>query len=53
MSATPATIDRPAPLVGQHSAEILREFGVSDTAVADLAERRVIEQAVVPDKPSR
>jgi len=53
MSATPATIERPAPLVGQHSVEILREFGVSDTIIDDLAERRVIEQAVVPPTPSR
>lgn len=28
MSETPATIDRPAPLVGQHGREILGEFGV-------------------------
>jgi crotonobetainyl-CoA:carnitine CoA-transferase CaiB-like acyl-CoA transferase len=45
MSATPATIDRPAPLVGQHSAEILREFGVDETTIADLAARQVIAQA--------
>jgi crotonobetainyl-CoA:carnitine CoA-transferase CaiB-like acyl-CoA transferase len=28
MSETPATIERPAPLIGQHGREILSEFGV-------------------------
>jgi crotonobetainyl-CoA:carnitine CoA-transferase CaiB-like acyl-CoA transferase len=36
MSETPATIDRPAPLVGQHGREILAEFGLSADAVAAL-----------------
>ncbi len=42
MSATPPTIDRPAPLIGQHSAEILTEFGF---AQADI-ERFVADGAV-------
>ena len=47
MSETPATIDRPAPLVGQHGREILAEFGVSKDAIAAL------EQAgdMTVDKP--
>jgi crotonobetainyl-CoA:carnitine CoA-transferase CaiB-like acyl-CoA transferase len=45
LSATPPSIARPAPLVGQHSEEILREFGVDETAIADLEARKVIEQA--------
>ena len=36
MSETPATIERPAPLVGQHGREILAEFGLSKEAIADL-----------------
>ena len=36
MSETPATIDRPAPLVGQHGREILAEFGVSAEEIAAL-----------------
>jgi crotonobetainyl-CoA:carnitine CoA-transferase CaiB-like acyl-CoA transferase len=36
MSETPATIDRPAPLVGQHGREILAEFGVSGEEIAAL-----------------
>lgn len=38
MSATPAEITRPAPLVGQHSAEILREVGYSDDEISAFAE---------------
>lgn len=33
MGETPAAVERPAPLVGEHSAEILREFGFSDEAI--------------------
>jgi crotonobetainyl-CoA:carnitine CoA-transferase CaiB-like acyl-CoA transferase len=36
MSETPATIDRPAPLVGQHGREILAEFGVPAEEIAAL-----------------
>ena len=36
MSETPATIERPAPLIGQHGREILAEFGLSREAIAEL-----------------
>ena len=36
MSETPATIERPAPLVGQHGREILAEFGISSDEIAAL-----------------
>ena len=36
MSETPARIDRPAPLVGQHGREILSEFGVPAAEIAAL-----------------
>jgi crotonobetainyl-CoA:carnitine CoA-transferase CaiB-like acyl-CoA transferase len=36
MSETPASIDRPAPLVGQHGREILAEFGLSNDEIAAL-----------------
>ena len=45
LSATPPTIERPAPLVGQHSEEVLREFGVDEKTIADLEARKVVEQA--------
>jgi len=48
MSETPPSIDRPAPLVGQHGPEILAEFGVSVEEIAaleqsgDLTVQRVV-----------
>ena len=36
MSETPATIERPAPLVGQHGREILKEYGLSADEIAEL-----------------
>jgi crotonobetainyl-CoA:carnitine CoA-transferase CaiB-like acyl-CoA transferase len=41
MSDTPATIRRAPPLVGEHTAEILRELGYDDQAVAELCESGV------------
>ena len=48
MSATPAEIRRPAPLVGQHSREILEEFGFSPTEVEELMASGVTAQS--PDR---
>lgn len=36
MSETPPSIDRPAPLIGQHGREILAEYGISADEIADL-----------------
>jgi crotonobetainyl-CoA:carnitine CoA-transferase CaiB-like acyl-CoA transferase len=36
MSETPPTINRPAPLVGEHGREILRQFGISADEIAAL-----------------
>jgi crotonobetainyl-CoA:carnitine CoA-transferase CaiB-like acyl-CoA transferase len=36
MSTTPAAIDRPAPLVGQHGREILAEYGLDADEIAAL-----------------
>ena len=38
LSETPPTIDRPAPTIGQHGREILREYGVDDTEIESLIE---------------
>jgi crotonobetainyl-CoA:carnitine CoA-transferase CaiB-like acyl-CoA transferase len=44
-SASPAAVRRPAPRLGEHSEEILREAGYSDAEVGSLRERKVILQA--------
>jgi len=41
-SATPARIRRPAPQLGEHTAEVLAEIGLSRDEVARLEERGVI-----------
>ncbi|MEO1226116.1 MAG: CoA transferase, partial [Pseudomonadota bacterium] len=38
LSETPPAIDRPAPTIGQHGREILREYGVDDTEIESLIE---------------
>jgi len=41
-SATPVQYQRPPPLLGEHTAEVLREFGLGDAEVAALREARAI-----------
>lgn len=45
LSETPPAIERAAPMVGQHSAEILSEFGFGPDRIDDLASRGVIGTA--------
>ena len=45
LSETPASIRRPAPLLGQHSEEVLQENGFSAEEVRRLAEAGIIEAA--------
>jgi crotonobetainyl-CoA:carnitine CoA-transferase CaiB-like acyl-CoA transferase len=40
MSATPPDVSRRAPLLGEHSEDILREAGFSDTEIAELLRER-------------
>ncbi|MEZ5232676.1 MAG: CoA transferase [Acidimicrobiales bacterium] len=39
---TPASVNGPAPLLGQHTDEVLRELGYGDVDIAALRERRVV-----------
>ena len=41
-AATPASIRRHAPRLGEHSAEVLREIGYDEAAIRDLAARKVV-----------
>jgi crotonobetainyl-CoA:carnitine CoA-transferase CaiB-like acyl-CoA transferase len=43
--------DRPAPLLGEHSAELMRErLGLSDADIDALVEGRIVEQFRMPEK---
>jgi crotonobetainyl-CoA:carnitine CoA-transferase CaiB-like acyl-CoA transferase len=43
-SATPVGYDQPPPLLGEHTAAVLRErLGLSTDAIADLAARGVVQ----------
>jgi len=44
-SETPTSIDRPAPLLGEHTREVLREYGYSDAEIDALASEGAIEEA--------
>lgn len=48
-SRTPASVDRVAPLLGEHSVEVLREFGVAEGRIETLlASGVVIQSAMQP-----
>jgi crotonobetainyl-CoA:carnitine CoA-transferase CaiB-like acyl-CoA transferase len=47
-SATPARIARPAPLLGQHTREVLEELGLPATEIDRLAAARAIQLAPTP-----
>lgn len=44
-SKTATRIDRPAPMLGEHSRELLREYGYSDGEIDGFVEAGVIEEA--------
>jgi len=47
-SDTPCTVDRPPPQHGEHTAEVLREFGYDDETIRGLADRRAIALPATP-----
>jgi crotonobetainyl-CoA:carnitine CoA-transferase CaiB-like acyl-CoA transferase len=44
-SATPTSVRRHAPMLGEHSRELLREYGYGDAEIDALAAEGVIEEA--------
>jgi crotonobetainyl-CoA:carnitine CoA-transferase CaiB-like acyl-CoA transferase len=42
MSATPATVDRPAPVTGEHTAEVLAELGLDAEQIRKLSDDGVV-----------
>lgn len=48
LSATPASIRRPAPLLGEHTREVLRELGRTESEVDSYLADGVVEQAPEP-----
>ena len=42
LSATPGAVRRPAPTLGQHTDDVLRELGYDETAIADLRKRNIV-----------
>ncbi|QOL48638.1 CoA transferase [Massilia litorea] len=44
-SKTATRIDRPAPMLGEHSRELLREYGYGDAEIDGFVEAGVIEEA--------
>lgn len=45
MSETPATIERHAPLVGEHSREVLSQYGFSTDDIDEMVRRGAVAQA--------
>jgi crotonobetainyl-CoA:carnitine CoA-transferase CaiB-like acyl-CoA transferase len=45
-SATPARVDRPAPLLGEHTREVLRECGYADAEIAALVAEGAVATAL-------
>ncbi len=43
-SKTPSTVDRGAPVVGQHSRDVLREAGFDDAAIAELLAKGAVAE---------
>jgi formyl-CoA transferase len=50
LSATPGALRRPAPALGEHNREILRDLGLSEAEIARLDEAKVLGAPADPDQ---
>jgi formyl-CoA transferase len=50
LSATPASVRRPAPLAGQHTREVLAEAGLTDAEITAMEQAGVLSAA---ERPAR
>ena len=48
-SATPTRVDRPAPLLGEHTRELLREFDYTDAEIDAFISAGVVESVEAAD----
>ncbi len=48
-SKTPTRIDRPAPMLGEHTRELLREYDYSDTDIDRFLAEGVVEEPSAPE----
>ena len=44
-SATPTSVTRPAPMLGEHTREVLREYGYDDAAIDGFIAEGVVQAA--------
>ncbi|MFC1895597.1 CaiB/BaiF CoA transferase family protein [Thermodesulfobacteriota bacterium] len=49
LSRTPGIVRRPAPMLGQHTEEVLTELGYTEEQITELKDRRIVIQAHVPE----
>lgn len=49
-SETPGKVLRPAPMLGQHTEEVLLEIGYTRQQIADFIAKKLVVQAVIPTK---
>jgi crotonobetainyl-CoA:carnitine CoA-transferase CaiB-like acyl-CoA transferase len=54
LSDTPGSPSSPAPLLGQHTREVLKQsFALDDAFIDDLVARRVVLESRLPDEKAK
>jgi crotonobetainyl-CoA:carnitine CoA-transferase CaiB-like acyl-CoA transferase len=49
-SETPGRVQRPAPMLGEHTSEVLLEIGYTRDQIADFIAKKLVVQAEIPQK---